>query len=215
MKFEIFERLNTGAIVLNAQELRNSLYRGSFNDLLHELANDVRFRELIGTKAPRRRMVDEEVILRFFGMSDRLNAYRTPLKRFLNEFMNGVKDSTQEQIGEFRTRFDTSVARVKEVLGASAFRITDAAGRPTEPTVNRALLEAQMLSFLWIEADGEAIDPRAIRREVAHLFKDESFMDSIQRATGDRARTLKRIRETVSALGRAGAEVKVPFDLAK
>jgi uncharacterized protein with ParB-like and HNH nuclease domain len=44
MKFEIFERLNTGAIVLNAQELRNFIYRGTFNNMLHELANDAVFR---------------------------------------------------------------------------------------------------------------------------------------------------------------------------
>jgi hypothetical protein len=64
MKFEIYERLNTGAILLNAQELRNSVYRGSFNDLLHELSKTVDFRAMIGTKLPRRRMVDEELVHR-------------------------------------------------------------------------------------------------------------------------------------------------------
>ena len=68
MKFEIFERLNTGAILLNSQELRNSLiYRGNFNELLHELARLASFRSLLGTRLPRRRMIDEELILRFFG----------------------------------------------------------------------------------------------------------------------------------------------------
>lgn len=31
LKFEIFERLNTGSVQLNDQELRNCLYRGNFN----------------------------------------------------------------------------------------------------------------------------------------------------------------------------------------
>jgi hypothetical protein len=66
MKFEIYERLNTGAILLNAQELRNSVNRGPFNALLHELAHEPTLRRIIGTKTPRRRMVDEELILRFF-----------------------------------------------------------------------------------------------------------------------------------------------------
>ena len=69
MKFEIFERLNTGAIVLNAGNCKFSIYRRSFNNMLHELANDTGFRQLVGTKAPRRRMVDEEIILRFLAMS--------------------------------------------------------------------------------------------------------------------------------------------------
>jgi hypothetical protein len=53
--------------------------------MLHELANLASFRALIGTKVPRKRMVDEEAILRFFAMRERLNVYKTPLKKFLNE----------------------------------------------------------------------------------------------------------------------------------
>jgi Protein of unknown function DUF262 len=36
LKFEIFERLNTGSVQLNDQELRNCLYRGNFNVALKE-----------------------------------------------------------------------------------------------------------------------------------------------------------------------------------
>jgi len=52
MKFGTFERLNTGAVVLNAQEIRNSLYRGKFNALLRSLVKGDDFRGLIGTKTP-------------------------------------------------------------------------------------------------------------------------------------------------------------------
>ena len=38
LKFEIFERLNTGSVSLNDQELRNCIYRGPYNGLLKELA---------------------------------------------------------------------------------------------------------------------------------------------------------------------------------
>lgn len=42
----VFERLNTGGQHLNHQELRNSLYSGSFNNLLIELAADRLFQEI-------------------------------------------------------------------------------------------------------------------------------------------------------------------------
>jgi uncharacterized protein with ParB-like and HNH nuclease domain len=48
MKFEVFERLNTGGISLNAQELRNSLYRGSLNNVLKTAVVEASFRECIG-----------------------------------------------------------------------------------------------------------------------------------------------------------------------
>ncbi len=36
MKFEVFERLNTGSIALNAQEVRNSTHRGPMNETGHD-----------------------------------------------------------------------------------------------------------------------------------------------------------------------------------
>ena len=48
LKFEIFERLNTGSVALNDQELRNCIYRGSYNDLLKEMSEYEDFKYLIG-----------------------------------------------------------------------------------------------------------------------------------------------------------------------
>ena len=72
-----------------------------------------------------------------------------------------------------------------------------------------------MLACSWLVEEPRLPDPERARSEVAALFVNETFMDSIQRATGDRARTLKRIRETVAALERAGATILAPFDLSK
>jgi len=81
----VFERLNTGGQSLNAQELRNCLYSGGFNDLIVELAKDRLFNEMWGIPpyeenflgdsiSPElsmnslfKRMGDCEIILRFFA----------------------------------------------------------------------------------------------------------------------------------------------------
>lgn len=47
IKFEIFEKLNTGATKLNEDELRNTVYRGAYIDLLPELSGDVTLHKLI------------------------------------------------------------------------------------------------------------------------------------------------------------------------
>jgi hypothetical protein len=215
MKFEIFERLNTGAITLNAQELRNSIYRGSFNKTLHLLAKDSDFRIVLGTKTPRKRMVDEELILRFFALRALLDKYRTPLKRFLNDYMDGVKHATPEELASHAKIFADTVANVLKVIGKSAFRVTDHKGIPVEAAVNRALFDAQMLACSWIATSPDAAMTKRARQELAALFADEGFLDAIRRATGDRARTFKRIRETTSALERAGIGLEIPFDLAQ
>jgi hypothetical protein len=215
MKFEIYERLNTGAILLNAQELRNSVYRGTFNDLLHELSRSGIFRRMIGTKLPRKRMVDEELILRFFSLHSGLGTYRTPLKRSLNNYMDSVRNVNRDEVADLRRTFERATKMVDSLFGSTAFRVVNQDTGTIEPAVNRALFDAQMLSSCWVASDVEEIETERVRKELAGLFSDESFMDSIQRATGDRARTLKRIRETVLALEKAGLRLQVPFDLSR
>ena len=170
MKFEIYERLNTGSISLNAQELRNSIYRGPFNDLLHELANLPGFRGLINTKSPRKRMVDEEAILRFFAMRERLGLYKTPLKKFLNEYMGSVRSAGPEQIHEYRSTFSHAVDVAHRLFGGAAFRVLSPNGQPSESAVNRALLEAQLLACSWVV--GELPTADAVKRRVAALFSE-------------------------------------------
>jgi hypothetical protein len=213
MKFEIFERLNTGSISLNAQELRNSIYRGNANKLLRSLAKNADLRALIGNKSPRPRMVDEELILRFFALRHGLGAYRTPLKRFLNNFMDDWSSKPDAQLADDEAAFTRTIARVRDELGTAAFRVTNADGTPTESVVNRAIFDAQMLAFSWIENDPGQVDIPHVRHEIASLFGQAEFLDSVRRATGDRSRTFRRLRETANALRRAGVVVNVPFDL--
>lgn len=215
MKFEIFERLNTGAVVLNAQELRNSLYRGSFNTLLRELVRDSAFRSTIGTANPRRRMVDEEFLLRFFSLAPDVGRYRPPLKKFLNEYMRGVQDADAEQIEALRRRLVRAVTPINEIWGSNAYRRTDARGRGVEGSPNRALFDAQTVAFDLL-ADGQDLTKRAkkVVSEFHDLYKSEEFMDSISLATGDRSRTLFRIKRAVDALEAAGLAVDRPKALA-
>ena len=52
VKFDVFERLNTNTVPLNAQELRNCIYRGPLNDLLTELAEYRPWLNILKRKAP-------------------------------------------------------------------------------------------------------------------------------------------------------------------
>jgi len=84
VKFEVFERLNTGAVPLNPQEIRNCVYRGTFNDLLKRLETHPDWLRLLRLQEPDSRMRDRELILRFFALYDRYNRYGSSMKGFLN-----------------------------------------------------------------------------------------------------------------------------------
>lgn len=209
MKFEIFERLNSGSIVLNAQELRNSMYRGTFNRLLHDLTKNAALRTILGGKMPRKHMVDEELLLRFFALHARLDEYRPPLKRFLNNYMDSLRGAEPLDLELLATMFESTVQRVMTFVGAHAFRLTDASGKPLEKAVNRALFDSQMLAFSWVMDDARA-SRKTVLKALDQLYQSPDFLDSIRRATSDRSRTRHRVREMAGALQNAGLRVAVP-----
>jgi uncharacterized protein DUF262 len=86
LKFEIFERLNTGSVPLNDQELRNCIYRGPYNDLVHDLSQDPDFVYLLDLAKPDKRRKDVELVLRFCAFFNATYLkYKPPMKEFLNK----------------------------------------------------------------------------------------------------------------------------------
>lgn len=209
MKFEVFERLNTGGLALNAQEIRHAIYGGPLNELLKDLESEESFRGALGSARPRKRMVDRELVLRFFALSDQLETYRPPLVRFLNDYMRTNRRPSPSWLEVRRQRFIGAASRVASTLGSSSFRVIDRSGSPTERNVNRALFDAQMLVFAVCNGDTLAARRKAVVDRLGRLFEDSDFQDAIRRATGDRARTLERTRDVAAALEDAG----VPVDL--
>lgn len=66
LKYEIFARLNQGSVSLKPQELRNCIYRGSYNDMLEELATNKHLPILFHDINKRKQY--QERILRFFAL---------------------------------------------------------------------------------------------------------------------------------------------------
>lgn len=221
MKFEVFERLNTGGIALNAQELRNSLYRGTFNRALKELVYNEDFRQCIGSKKPRRRMVDEELVLRWFAMNDNLSNYRTPLKRFLNEYMDKHKNESVDWLEPREAHFKKTMRRIRQLLNGQAFRLIDDEGKPLKDSegkpfprsVNRALFDAQSMAFSWVKTPTPKIKRDRIIQSIARVLEQENFQDAVRRATGDRTRLRLRIKLMVEALEESGLNIDPPSNL--
>lgn len=220
MKFEVFERLNTGGVALNAQELRNSLYRGSLNKLLRRVAKEcTAFRTVIGGKKARKRMVDEELILRWLAFRDNLQNYRAPLKRFLNEYMSKNKDRGVSWLDSREEHFSRTMSLVEQVLGEQAFRLIDESGealldtegKPLPRGVNRALFDAQAIAFSWARVESVSQAQKAeLIRQISKALGTEELQDASRRATGDKARVRLRIELMVGALRAGGLELDIP-----
>ncbi|MBM4453957.1 MAG: DUF262 domain-containing protein, partial [Chloroflexi bacterium] len=67
MRYALFARLNQGSLSLNNQELRNCLYRGSYNNLIAKISDDSKYLSLWNKNFSDKRMKDRERVLRFFA----------------------------------------------------------------------------------------------------------------------------------------------------
>jgi hypothetical protein len=88
VRYDLFERLNTGGIELTDQEIRECVYRGEFVDLLGRLAEDKNFNTVV--KLPTARQKDgtrEDYVLRFFAFLDRYQKFDHSVKDFLDDFI--------------------------------------------------------------------------------------------------------------------------------
>lgn len=206
IKFDVFERLNTGAASLTAQELRNSVYRGSLNDALKTLAKKAYFTPLMGVHG-NKRMDYEEIILRYLALVTG-ESYKPPLRQFLNEYMRSNQTSTLSRAEV--DRFEDVCRTVSEVLGESPFRL---AGSKTP--VNKAFFDAVMVPIAFADRDQVRAKAREVRQFVEGLSDDDDFRASIGRATADRTRMVSRVNTVSDGLAALGVTVSLPSHLAR
>lgn len=121
--FQVFERLNTGGMILQPQEIRNCVLYGRFNDLIKELNRHESWRQIVGTKAPDKRMRDIELVLRFLALFYNLDHYDKPMKGFLNTYMKNNRNPSDVRRAEFSTLFTRTADTVVRFLGERPFSI--------------------------------------------------------------------------------------------
>ena len=88
VRYDLFERLNTGGVKLHAQEIRNCVFRGAFRDQLKELAADDNFLKVVRLEDNEQQSAGyEECVLRFFAFFDGYKAFDHSVVEFLNDYM--------------------------------------------------------------------------------------------------------------------------------
>ena len=108
VRFNLFERLNTGGIALTDQEVRECVFRGAFMDLLSNLSQCEDFRTVV--RLPKAKWKDgtpEDYVLRFFAFLERYETFEHSVKDFLNAFTESAAQDpiSAERKGIFRDTF--------------------------------------------------------------------------------------------------------------
>ena len=93
VRFDLFERLNSGAISLTPQEVRAAVYRGPFNNFLDELATNKHFDSLLKLQENNKHDgTSAEQVLKFFAYKNYRDQFDGAVTKFLNHYADSAND---------------------------------------------------------------------------------------------------------------------------
>lgn len=155
LKQIVFGRLNSGGDKLTAQETRNALYGGKFNQFCIDLSKDSSFRKLwnfqpidmdnnnkilnedklLESGDSYRKMEDVELVLRFFAFRhlSKLKSFKS-IERFIDEFLNQANSFSDETIQQLGVIFKETVSLIYELFPTDAFCMPGGIQNKVKPT---------------------------------------------------------------------------------
>lgn len=217
VKLDIFERLNSGSVKLEAQELRNAVYAGPFNSLVKDLSKDKNFRILLQIDQDKpednnkvKKMEDVEITVRFFALiNNRYGQFKKTkgkgFSHFLNDTVVEFNNYDNLSLKNLQKDFLTTMSYINNVFGSdifSKYKVKDNDGLQElvlQSKFNIAVYDAFAISIH--DALKEGININDKKDVLLKLFKDKEFYDSISGSYLDTNKLKYRIEETKRVLG--------------
>jgi hypothetical protein len=163
LRQQVFERLNTGAVKLSHQEIRNSLYQGKFNALLLSLARTNLYRSVWGipgySEGEDEKISDElaknknyvmmrdvEIALRFFALRH-VGHYQRGMKGFLDLYMVRSRSFSDEDVAVLKSLFERTLELGHALYGTNLFRPWESKSRQWSDKPQIAFADAVMVGL--------------------------------------------------------------------
>jgi len=215
IKLDIFERLNSGSVKLESQELRNAVFNGKFNNLIKELSQNINFRELlqINTDSPEnnnkvKKMEDVEIVLRFFALvNDRYNRFKKTKEKgfsnFLDESLEEFNNYSDKIISKMKIDFEKTMHFINTVFGNTMFSkykfSEDSQELRLQSKFNIAVYDSFAIAIHDALAEGININNK--KQDLLELFYSNEFYDSISGSYLDTNKLKYRIETAKRVLG--------------
>lgn len=193
--FNVFLRINTGGLTLNAQEIRHALHPGPVRDFLADLSQSEEFVGATGGLNPNR-MVDRECVLRClaFTLSGPEEYRSNDLNAHLDSAMRRINDMDDDGRTDLSQTFKQAMCAAESIFGMNAFR------KPPGPggryPVNRSLLEVWGVLLgrcSQSQIQNLVKNRKLVAAKFAELIRnDAEFERAISYSTGDGVRVRKR-----------------------
>ncbi|MBS1648039.1 MAG: DUF262 domain-containing protein [Bacteroidetes bacterium] len=191
VKFNIFQRINTGGLTLNSQEIRHALNQGIPAQFVAELAELDEFKFATDEALKPKRMLDREFVTRFLAFYlHPYPEYVPDLDTYMNSAMGELKKMDDAQRQKIKSDFVQSVLLAKSIFGDWAFRKADKYPDKRKP-INKALFEVWSVSLAKLEDfQRKTLEERKeilFKKSIELVKEDAMFFDSITTSTGNKS----------------------------
>lgn len=192
--YNIFQRINTGGVVLNNQEIRQAMYQGTATKLIQKLAESEEFLQATQNAVPPERMMDREYVTRFLAFTelDYRKEYRGNIDNYLIKLLKLVNTYTEDKVMEAEKHFKKIMRYCCGIFGKYAFRKYNEKWH--RGPINKAIFE--MWAVCFSELTDAQLDKLVLARELflkrfQVLLQNKEFITALK--AGDQYSTARRI----------------------
>ncbi len=198
IKYEVFRRLNTGGVELNAQEIRNSVAPSKFNDMLLEVSENKKFHKLLNIKDKNtsktyQEMLDVEFVLRYCTFKDIWQTFSGGIGSSMDDFMDDNQKTPKDKCNEMRKDFLNTLDVVEACFGEDAFKRYLPDKERWRPKVLASLYDAQMFACSGLTVSRVIPHKDEIVSNYKELFSDLEFRKTIDAGTNTPSYFIGRI----------------------
>lgn len=207
----VFERLNTGGVKLEKQEIRNALYQGKFNDLLLRLSRLDTFRSAwnlpLFTAEERenqtlpiysvpffQKMEDLDVILRFYALRH-VKHYKLGMQGFLDLYMVRSLNFQESDVVFLEELYTETILLGKDIYGDLLFKPFDPITETWVDKPTKAFYDSVMVGLSMFLDQRETLVQK--RAEIVEATKNLFRLHEAGTFTG-RGNTKKDIEDRIT-----------------
>ena len=189
MRYELFNRLNTGGARLTDQEIRNCIFRGvskEFNIFLTKTAKNEVFKKLIKpTEKQLEELYLDELVLRFCSLYKNEEKVRDNISNHMTEFMReAVKYPAK--IPDYENIFIRTI-NIISPLGNKIFR-------GNKGGFSSSLYDCIFIGIAQNIDKYEKASTVSLQKKISQLKKSSDFREASGTASNSKARVIKRLK---------------------
>jgi len=179
VRYSIFNRINTGGLTLNAQEIRQALNQdGKGVEFLKNVSKNELFEKVVNVSS--KRMLDRELVLRFVAFKLTKDSYKNfpsnNMGEFLDEAMEKLdKIKDDKKLKKLEDELINTLEFSEKILGENHRFSRYLANKQKKKTLNRSLYDVITVCFSQIEDREKFISKKdKFISLFLELLKDES-----------------------------------------